>query len=191
MKRQIINEINVKHNNIKYLKKNHINLIILLKLATLKKNYIKHFIFLSLLSYLIISLVKEYIFSRDDISKISSEVFNYKNETFLKVKIIKQFNSYIKQCLNGRLDNKDEFRFRQNPKISVIMPLYNGRKYLLYSLRSIQNQKFKDIEIILIDDHSSDDTINIIKRFMKEDPRIRLIQNGKNRKIYILSRQQL
>ena len=127
--------------------------------------------------------MKEYIYSRDGINENTSEVFNYKNETFLKVKIIKQFNSYIKQCLNGRLDNKDEFRFRQNPKISVIMPLYNGRKYLLYSLRSIQNQKFKDIEIILIDDHSTDDTINIIKRFMKEDPRIRLIQNDKNRKI--------
>jgi glycosyltransferase involved in cell wall biosynthesis len=182
-KKSLINEINVKDNNIKYLKKNNINLIILLKIVVLKKNYIKNLIFLLLLSYLIISLVKEYIYSRDGINENTSEVFNYKNETFLKVKIIKQFNSYIKQCLNGRLDNKDEFRFRQNPKISVIMPLYNGRKYLLYSLRSIQNQKFKDIEIILIDDHSTDDTINIIKRFMKEDPRIRLIQNDKNRKI--------
>ena len=36
------------------------------------------------------------------------------------------------------------------PKISVIMPIYNGGKYLNYSLKSIQNQIFKDLEIILI-----------------------------------------
>ena len=54
--------INVKNNNIKYLKKNHINLIILLKIATFKKNYIKHLIFLLLLSYFISERI--YIFSR-------------------------------------------------------------------------------------------------------------------------------
>ena len=183
-KKSLINKINVKHINIKYFKENHINLIILIKFAISNKNYIKSFLFLLLLLYLINSLVKEYIFSREDISEVPSEVYiNHKNEKYLKVKMIKQFNSYIKQCLNGRLENKDEFRFSQNPKISVIMPIYNGTKYLLYSLRSIQNQKLKDIEIILIDDHSTDDTINIIKKFMKEDPRIRLIQNDKNRKI--------
>ncbi len=47
------------------------------------------------------------------------------------------------------------------PKISVIIPVYNGGKYLKYSLRSVQNQKMKDIEIILVDDNSSDDSLNI------------------------------
>ena len=150
-KKSLINKINVKHINLQYFKNTHINLIILLKFARLNKNYIKSFIFLLLLSYLINSLVKEHIFSRDDLSEFPSEVYiNHKNEKYLKVEIIKQFNSYIKQCLNGRLEYKDEYRLRQNPKISVIMPIYNGRKYLLYSLRSIQNQKLKDIEIIVI-----------------------------------------
>ena len=63
------------------------------------------------------------------------------------------------------------------------MPIYNGGKYLFYSLRSIQNQKLIDIEIILIDDYSNDNSINIIEKYMKEDPRIRLIKNNKNRKI--------
>ena len=63
------------------------------------------------------------------------------------------------------------------------MPIYNGGKYLYYSLRSIQNQNLKEIEIILIDDFSNDNSLNIIKKYIKEDPRIRLIKNNKNRKI--------
>ena len=69
------------------------------------------------------------------------------------------------------------------PKISVIIPVYNGGKFLNYSLRSIQNQKMKDIEIILVDDNSSDDSLNIIQNFFKNDKRIRIIENRHNRKI--------
>ena len=56
--------------------------------------------------------------------------------------MINQFNSYIIKCLNGKLDYKT-FRLSKHPKISVIMPIYNGGKYLFYSLRSIQNQNLK------------------------------------------------
>ena len=63
------------------------------------------------------------------------------------------------------------------------MPIYNGGKYLNYSLVSIQNQNMKEIEIILIDDLSPDNSLTIIERFMKYDPRIRLIKNNKNKKI--------
>ena len=54
---------------------------------------------------------------------------------------------------------------------------------IFYSLRSIQNQRFKDIEIILIDDCSNNNSIRLINKFMNEDLRIRLIKNKKNRKI--------
>ena len=69
------------------------------------------------------------------------------------------------------------------PKISVIIPLYNAKNFLTYSLRSVQNQKMKEIEIILVDDCSKDDTLLLIKKYMEEDPRIRLIKNNENRKI--------
>ena len=78
---------------------------------------------------------------------------------------------------------KKRFSLTNHPKISVIIPIYNGGKYLYFSLISIQNQKMKNIEIILIDDFSNDNSLNIIKFYMKEDPRIRLIKNKKNRKI--------
>ena len=63
------------------------------------------------------------------------------------------------------------------------MPVYNGGEYLKRSLKSVQNQKFKDIEIILVDDNSSDDSLKIIHRFMKKDKRIKLIENKENRRI--------
>jgi len=63
------------------------------------------------------------------------------------------------------------------------MPIYNGGKYLNVSLKSIQNQKMKDIEIIIINDNSNDDSLKIIREYMKSDARIKLLENKKNRKI--------
>jgi len=105
------------------------------------------------------------------------------NKNYLKSKIIKKFNLYIKLCNGNKLINKFNNSLIKNPKISVIMPIYNGGKYLNYSLRSIQNQNLIDIEIIIIDDYSCDNSITIIEKFMKEDQRIRLIKNKKNKKI--------
>ena len=105
------------------------------------------------------------------------------NNYYLKCNIIEKFNKYIKSCKKGKIIDKTKYPLLKAPKISVIIPLYNGGKYLYYSLRSIQNQKMKDLEIIIIDDCSSDDSLNYVKKFMEEDSRIRLIKNKRNRKI--------
>lgn len=67
------------------------------------------------------------------------------------------------------------------PKISIVISVYNGQGYLKTALRSIQNQNFKDIEIIIIDDYSTDESIKIIRELMKEDPRIVFLKNKKNK----------
>ena len=85
--------------------------------------------------------------------------------------------------MNNILIDKKKYPLVKRPKISAIIPIYNGGKYLHYSLRSIQNQKMKDIEIILIDDCSTDNTLAIIEKYIKEDERIRLIKNVERRKI--------
>ena len=97
--------------------------------------------------------------------------------------MITKFNHFINICQNGKLIDNKKYPLLKNPKISVTIPLFNGGKYLYYSLRSVQNQKMKDIEIILVDDCSNDDTLNIINKYITEDPRIKLIRNKKNRKI--------
>ncbi|CRF35537.1 glycoslytransferase [Brachyspira suanatina] len=65
-------------------------------------------------------------------------------------------------------------------KVSVILPIYNVEKYLPKCLESIINQTLKDIEIICVNDCSSDNSENIIKEYAKKDNRIKLINNEKN-----------
>lgn len=64
------------------------------------------------------------------------------------------------------------------PKISVIMPVFNGARYLKESIESIQNQTFQDWEFIIVNEFGSNDgSSNIIKKYMKADPRIHLVEN--------------
>ena len=65
-----------------------------------------------------------------------------------------------------------------NPQVSIIMPVYNGEKYIKETIESILSQTFKDFEFIIIDDHSTDNSVNIISSF--KDPRIKLSVNEKN-----------
>ncbi|MDD2399284.1 MAG: glycosyltransferase [Sulfurovum sp.] len=65
-----------------------------------------------------------------------------------------------------------------NPLISVIMPVYNGEKYLRDAIDSILNQTFTDFEFIILNDGSTDRTEEIILSY--DDPRIRYIKNEIN-----------
>ncbi len=60
-------------------------------------------------------------------------------------------------------------------KVSVIVPVYNVEKYLSQTLNTIINQTLKDIEIICVDDGSTDNSSNILKEYQKKDDRIHLI----------------
>jgi len=62
----------------------------------------------------------------------------------------------------------------KNPKVSVIIPVYNGEKTLKQCLISVLNQTYKDYEILLVDNDSTDKTKEIIKEFQK-DRRIRYL----------------
>lgn len=53
-------------------------------------------------------------------------------------------------------------------KISVIIPVYNGRKYIINCLNSLEKQTYKNIEVILINDGSSDDTETVIQNYMEK-----------------------
>lgn len=66
----------------------------------------------------------------------------------------------------------------RRPKISVLMPVYNGERYLKKSINSILRQTFDDFEFIIINDGSTDQSLSIIKSF--RDKRIRIINNSKN-----------
>jgi glycosyltransferase EpsH len=59
-------------------------------------------------------------------------------------------------------------------KVSVIVPVYNGEKYLEQCLDSIQNQTLTDIEIICVDDGSTDSSYEILEKYQQEDSRFQL-----------------
>ena len=64
------------------------------------------------------------------------------------------------------------------PIITVLMPVYNGEGYLQEAIDSILNQSFKEFEFLIIDDGSTDSSVQIIRAY--QDPRIRLVQNERN-----------
>ncbi|WP_232473650.1 glycosyltransferase family 2 protein [Brachyspira murdochii] len=61
-----------------------------------------------------------------------------------------------------------------NPLISIIIPVYNGEKYIKRALDSLINQTYKNIEILCINDGSEDDSLEIIKYISKNDSRIKV-----------------
>ena len=65
------------------------------------------------------------------------------------------------------------------PLVSIIVPVYNSEKYIEKCISSIVNQTLKNIEIIIVNDGSIDNSINIISKFSNEDNRIKVI-NQKN-----------
>lgn len=68
-------------------------------------------------------------------------------------------------------------------KLSIIIPVYNVEKYLKRCLDSVINQTFKDIEIIIINDNSTDDSQKIIDEYKLKDLRVISIINDKNIKV--------
>lgn len=66
------------------------------------------------------------------------------------------------------------------PRVSVLMPMYNSSRYVHEAVASILCQTFPDFELIVVDDHSDDNSVEIVKSF--NDPRIKLFINESNQK---------
>jgi glycosyltransferase involved in cell wall biosynthesis len=64
-------------------------------------------------------------------------------------------------------------------KVSVIMAVYNGEKFLHESMKSILSQSLSSFEFLIVDDCSTDNTSNIILKYAKKDPRVRTFFNQK------------
>lgn len=68
-----------------------------------------------------------------------------------------------------------------NPKVSIVLPTYNGSKYLRKSIESCLNQTYRNIELIVVDDCSTDETPDIVRSY--NDPRIRYVRNETNQRL--------
>ncbi len=70
-----------------------------------------------------------------------------------------------------------------NSIISIILPVYNGQEYLSKAIESCLNQSYTNIELIIVNDCSTDNSLEIAQKYAQIDNRIRIINNSINRKL--------
>ena len=117
-------------------------------------------------------IIKRKILSKEDI--YYEEKFPNISEAFNKSKI------FLYKCLKGILISNKTYNISGDPKISAIINFYNSQKTISRAIKSIQNQNISDIEIIMINDFSSDNSLSIVENIKKNDSRIKIINNKKN-----------
>ena len=95
----------------------------------------------------------------------------------IEIMKLKEGRKYLDICLRNDIKL---FYFKKEPKISVIIPIFNCQNTIKYTIISIQNQIMSDYEIILINDFSKDNSKKIIENFSKKEHRIIIINNKRN-----------
>ena len=111
----------------------------------------------------------------NNIDKIKINQTNEKEKELNDIQ--EEIKKYKNEIYNITFNNKEELYRRENPKISIIITVYNQKSYINSIYSCIQNQSLKDIEIIFVDDASIDKSFNQINELMKEDKRIKYIKN--------------
>ena len=145
-------------------------LIILLIVHLTLKLYITKF--KSLIFY-------QYDLPENEIYEPSEIIYQNNSISEIDTNELKTIKNFIK---SEKLLNPDEtFQKYEDPKISIIIPIYNGEKLIENSLYSIYNQNFKEIEIIIIDDYSTDKTSEKISQLISKFHSISFYLNEKNK----------
>lgn len=82
---------------------------------------------------------------------------------------------------------KNNFKILNSPLISVLMPVYNGGKYLRAAIESILNQTFVDFEFLVLDDGSTDESLKTLRQYAEQDERLRIISRENRGLIFTLN----
>ena len=104
---------------------------------------------------------------------ISPEIFQKRKDQY-------DYKDFAKLCLEEKLIDSNKIEYDNKPLISVVLPSYNKEHILMKSIRSIQNQSFKNIEIIIVNDCSTDNSKKVFEYLLETDPRIRIFHHLKN-----------
>lgn len=76
-----------------------------------------------------------------------------------------------------KIHNTQRITHNRKPLVSVIMPVYNAGEFLVEAIESILTQTVKDFEFLIIEDHSTDNSWEIIRKYQKKDKRIKAFRN--------------
>ncbi len=107
------------------------------------------------------------------------KIKKYENQIIITQNTIKEFHKINSN--NLLINNSSKFKKNNLPDITVVLTIFNQAHCLHKALRSIQNQSIENLEIIIIDDCSTDNSIDLIKNYQKEDSRIILIKHEVNK----------
>ena len=130
---------------------------------------------LIIIIYILLILWKEYDNLLKNLFEKNIIFQNKKRKSFLMF-----VNKFISLCIDGRLIFTPKLK-PSHVKITALIPVFNASKSIRSTIRSIQNQNIEEIEIILVDDNSPDNTIKIVEKLQIEDQRIKIIKNQCNR----------
>ena len=111
--------------------------------------------------------------------KIIENIKKNLNEYYYPLKSNYSLNNF--KSLSLKYNTKEDFTYKKNPILSIVIPIYNGEINFLNGLLSIEIQNQKNIEIIYVDDYSHDNSKNLIKEVQKFDKRIVLYENKENK----------
>lgn len=104
------------------------------------------------------------------------ETYNYPLLKYIK---------YIKNCkLKRNLNPTLKIYHQKNIFLSICIPAYNMEKYIESALLSVINQSFFFFEVIIVNDNSNDNTLNIINQIQSKDKRIKIINHINNQGVY-------
>lgn len=145
------------------------------------KLLIKLFLILFLIAMYIYLYINNEYEDKKLIDKDSAflEIVSFENNLNLSLKTFDDFRNI--NSANKLLEENKKFKKSENPDVSIIITIFNQAYDLYKCLRSIQNQSIKNIEIIIVDDCSLDNSLDIIKEFQKDDERIILISHDANK----------
>ena len=106
----------------------------------------------------------------------------YKEEKFDSLHVAySKAKDFLDKCMKGILiQDKNKFVSTENPKVSAVIPIYNSKRFISRAIKSIQNQNLLNLEIVLVNDFSTDDTLSYVEEIQKDDSRIKIIKNKKN-----------
>jgi glycosyltransferase EpsH len=94
-----------------------------------------------------------------------------------------KYKHFIRDCFNLKRYHRKTIKI-ESPYVSICIPAYNMKDYIEKAIISILNQSFQNFEIIVVNDHSKDKTLKVIKKLQLKDERIKLINHSKNTGVY-------
>ena len=95
------------------------------------------------------------------------------------------FTSLTEPTYDGLMMENTDPQVNESPKVSIIMPCYNAEDGVKTAIESLLSQTWQNIELLLVDDHSTDNTLQVLQSYAEKDSRIKVFQTPQNSGPYI------